>query len=53
MDETCCWAYNTLGTIPMETFLFNAEYDPFTEDAQGEHLIDNMLYDQVFECNFR
>jgi hypothetical protein len=50
MDETCCFAYNHLGTIPIETFLYHDDYSMFNEDAGGGHLIDDMLYYQVFEC---
>ena len=50
MSDTLCFAYNYLGTIPMETFLYHTEYEPFTLDANGGHLIDDMLYYQVMEC---
>ena len=51
MDETCCFAYNYMATISMETFLYHIEYEPFSEDAEGGHLLDDMIYYQVFECN--
>jgi len=50
MSDTLCWAYNTLGTIQMEQFLYHDEYNPYNLDANGGHLIDDFLYYQVMEC---
>ncbi len=50
MDETCCFAYNYIATINMEEFLYHGDYSMYNEDAAGNHLIDDMLYYQVFEC---
>lgn len=47
MSDTLCFAYNSLGTIAMETFLFHEEYEMYNAD----HAIDNFLYYQVMECD--
>jgi len=50
-NDTLCFAYNYLGTIAMETFLFHDEYNEYTEDADGDHTIDDFLYYQLFNCH--
>jgi hypothetical protein len=52
MDETCCYAYNYLGTIQMEEFLYHDEYSMYNEDAGGDHAIDDLVYYQLFGCGF-
>lgn len=47
MSDTCCFAYNILGTIAMETFLYHEEYNMYNAD----HALDNMIYYQLFECD--
>ena len=47
MDETCCFAYNNMSTIPMETFLYHGEYIMYNEDVA----LDNLIYYQLFECD--
>ena len=48
MDETCCFAYNTMSTIAMETFLYHDEYEMYNDD----HALDNLIYYQLFGCGW-
>lgn len=46
MHDTCCEAYNDLGTIPMEVFLYHWEYSDYNYD----NALDDLIYYQLFEC---
>jgi len=50
MDETCCFAYSYLSTIPMEHFLYEDEYLMYNEDEGGHHQYDNLIWYQLFGC---
>jgi hypothetical protein len=41
MDETCCEAYNDLGTIPMEQWLYDENHFP---------VVDTQIYYFIFSC---
>lgn len=51
MSDTCCYAYNVLGVIQMEQFLYHDEYSMYNEDSSGHHQLDNLIYYQLFECD--
>ena len=50
MDETCCFAYSYISTIPMEDFLYDDEYSMYNEDINGSHQLDNLIWYQLFGC---
>ena len=50
MGETCCFAYNELGTIQMEQFLYHMEYYMYNSSGFFENPLDDLIYYQLFEC---
>lgn len=50
MGDTCCFAYNYLGTVAMETFLYHNEYSMYNQDAGGNTALDDLIYYQLFDC---
>lgn len=47
--DNLCEAYTSLGEVPMETFLYHTEYNPYNL-VGFQHPLDDHIYYSVLDC---